>query len=83
MSTEKTLHEIRNAADFLAVLATALFIFGIWAAYIVLFIESVRTDPYISYFIIIVIVPVSFLLIGAEYSAILSLVKKMLLEVEK
>ena len=76
-------HEIRNVTDFLAVLATALFIFGIWAAYIVLFIESVRTDPYISYFIIMVIIPVSFLLLGAEYSAILSLVKKMLLEVEK
>ena len=76
-------HEIRNVTDFLAVLATALFIFGIWAAYIVLFIESVRTDPYISYFIIMVIIPVSFLLIGAKYSAISSLIKKMLLEVEK
>ena len=76
-------HEIRNVTDFLAVLATALFIFGIWAAYIVLFIESVRTDPYISYFIIIVIIPVSFLLLGAEYREISSVFKKILLEVER
>ena len=69
--------------DLLVVLVTALFIFGIWAAYIVLFIESVRTDPYISYFIIMVVLPTTFLLIGAEYSAISSLIKKILLEVEK
>lgn len=83
MSTEQTLHELKKVTDFLVVSVTALFIFGIWASYIVLFIESVRTDPYLSYFIIIVVVPASFLLLGAEYSAISNLFKKMLLEVER
>ena len=76
-------HEIRNVTDFLAVLATALLIFGVWITYILMFIGSLKTDPSISYFLLMVVLPTTFLLIGAKYRELISGFEKILLGVVK
>lgn len=76
-------HEIRNVTDFLAVLATALFIFGVWITYILMFIGSLKTDPSISYFLLMVVLPTTFLLIGAKYRELISGFEKILVGVVK